>query len=99
MKFAFLQTLITVTIMANPAIFYKLPCTWNYQLWKGVHSDYCPTAWTTTQTENIPEPQLMHANRGDKSETKFSTKLTDKLATNCQFDLRFICSNIIVISK
>lgn len=71
--------------MDNPAIFYLLPCTWNYQMYGGVRIELCPTTWTTAQDGSVPEPLLLHPNRNDKRETSFSLKFPDKLATDGKY--------------
>ncbi|KAM3180246.1 hypothetical protein ACTXT7_016662 [Hymenolepis weldensis] len=78
------QSLMTVAIMYNPEIFYPLSCVWNYQLYDGVHLDHCSSTWTTSPRPDIPEPLVVHINRGNKLETTFSLNQPKHLATNLQ---------------
>ncbi|VDO03627.1 unnamed protein product [Rodentolepis nana] len=65
------QTLLNAVIVDNPAIFYPIPCTWNVQMFELGTPKLCKSTWNSPAGKDIPQPQLLHADKWNKLEHEF----------------------------
>ncbi|VDL65118.1 unnamed protein product [Hymenolepis diminuta] len=76
------QTLMTVVIMENPEILYRLSCHWNFQLYEGVIPEECPSTWNRPPAPDLLDPLILHGDRYDKRELDFSLNEPKTLANH-----------------
>uniref|UniRef100_A0A5K3EXL5 Nucleotid_trans domain-containing protein n=1 Tax=Mesocestoides corti TaxID=53468 RepID=A0A5K3EXL5_MESCO len=65
------QTVMTLTAILNPEIFYALDCTWNLQLSFDCKPYNCLSKWTSSDP-NAPKPKVMHGSGAGKQFGKFA---------------------------
>ena len=101
-RFYYIKTLINLVILENPQILYTLPCTWNLQLYEYGISSYCNSTWNRpSNEEGIHEPQLLHADRINKTETAFWLKEPRELANSSKSLLKWseFCNIISIVAE